>query len=452
MKTPMKLKSFKKCQAGNVSMMFAAAILPILGTVGLAVDFSRASEVKSQLTAAVDSTALALAHTSVNLTDKQLQAKANDLFKGNFKPGTPANSSSVRADRDNGELTVNGAAAFETSFLRFLNVSTLDVTAKSKVVWGSNQKIEVVLALDNTGSMAGKKLEELKKAAKELVDTLEAAQAPGQTGTVKIGLVPFASTVRVDPASYKNKSWIRFDKINYVQRECTRKQNQRGEWYDDCKDVPKTRDFNKSAWQGCIEDRDQPYDVDDTSFDKKKSNTLYPATESCPSQERDLQTVQPLTTDFNKVRTAIGNMEAAGSTNVTIGIAWGMSLLSSKQPFNEGAATTSQSTTNNGSGNNPSVTTGANVKKYLIILTDGENTKNRFTTNTSAIDARTKLACQAARDMGTIFTIRMIEGNENLLKTCASDPANYHDVKLAENLTTVFRAVGNEIANLRVAE
>ncbi|BCJ91577.1 hypothetical protein IZ6_23120 [Terrihabitans soli] len=417
--------------------MFAAAVLPIVGTIGFAVDYSRAAEVKAQLVAAVDSTALALAHSSVNLTDAELQKKANDLFKGNFKPGEVSSDGTVKAERGTAQLTVNGSAELKTSFLRVLNISTLDVSAHSKVIWGAKQDIEVVMALDNTGSMAGNKLSELKKAAKELVDTLEANK--GNYKSVKIGLVPFASTVRVTPTSntYKNATWIRFDQVSYEEEVCTTKKKKNGDTYQSCEDVTKTRDFNKSAWQGCIWDRDQPYDVDDTTADTSKSKTLYPAVESCPSSESGLQVVQPMTTDFNKLRTAISNMNAAGTTNVTIGISWGMSLLSNQKPFDQGSA----------------ATTGDNAaKKYLIILTDGENTKNRFTTNTATIDARTKLACKAAHDMGTIFTIRMIDGDESLLKACASDPANYYNVEQAADVSTAFRAIGNDIGGLRVAE
>jgi Flp pilus assembly protein TadG len=443
MKLLLKLTSFQKCRSGNVAMMFAAAIFPVVGTIGLAVDFSRAAEVKAQLTAAVDSTALSLAHASVNLTDAELQTKALALFNGNFKPGTKTDSRAVHASRATAALTVEGSAAFQTRFMRVLNVKTLDVKAKSKVVWGSKQKIEVVMALDNTGSMSGTKLQELKKAAKELVDTLEKSQ--GAPGSVKIGLVPFASTVRVDPKqnAYKNANWIRRDDVPYVEQECTKKKVD-GVWHEECHDVSKTRAFNKNAWQGCIQDRDQldNFDVTDKAFSSSKKNTLYPAIETCPGaggaqDESKLQLVEPLTTDFNKLRTSIANMQAAGSTNVTIGIVWGMSLLSKQKPFDQGS----------------SVTTGANaVKKYLIVLTDGENTKNRVTTNTAAIDARTKLACQAARDMGTVFSIRMIEGDATLLKACASDPENYHDVQAAADLSVAFRAIGNEIGQLRVAQ
>jgi hypothetical protein len=55
-------------------------------------------------------------------------------------------------------------------------------------------------------------------------------------------------------------------------------------------------------------------------------------------------------------------MQADGYTNVTIGAAWGWHVLSPTQPFS-GAAPF----------NTP------NLQKILILLTDGDNTRSRYT-------------------------------------------------------------------------
>jgi len=193
--------------------------------------------------------------------------------------------------------------------------------------------------------------------------------------------------------------------------------------------------FDKKNWRGCIQDRDKSYDTSDYTYNKNRTSTLYPAVEQCPSSERNLAIVQPLTTNFNSLRNAVDDMKAAGNTNVTIGIAWGMSLLSSKAPYTQGSTATGRGAT----------------QKYLIVLTDGENTQNRFSSRTSDVDARTKLACAEAKAMGTIFTIRVIDGDAGLLRACASDETNYFDVESASEMTPVFRAIANEIAQLRIA-
>ena len=112
---------------------------------------------------------------------------------------------------------MNASASVNTSFMRVMNIDTVNVGSEGKVVWGAN-KIEVVLALDNTGSMASNsKMEELKKAATDLVDKMEAAST--EAGQIKIGIVPFATSVRVPTTeAYKTR---RMDSVRRrpLQRE-----------------------------------------------------------------------------------------------------------------------------------------------------------------------------------------------------------------------------------------
>ena len=166
----------------------------------------------------------------------------------------------------------------------------------------------------------------------------------------------------------------------------------------------------------------------------ERPTTLYPALETCRSGESNLQTVVPMTEDFDALRTAIDNMEPAGNTNVTIGLQWGMALLSKVQPFAESVETDT-----------------TKVMKFMIILTDGQNTQNRFSGNQSDIDDRTELACAKAKKLGTVFSVRVIDGNEDLLKACATDEDKYYDVEDAEDLTPVFNTIADEITRLRLA-
>ena len=72
-----------------------------------------------------------------------------------------------------------------------------NVQANSEVV-RSLDKLEIALVLDNTGSMQGTKLSTLKDAASAMVDKLvEASSRSTQVDPLKIALVPFSTTVRV---------------------------------------------------------------------------------------------------------------------------------------------------------------------------------------------------------------------------------------------------------------
>ena len=121
------------------------------------------------------------------------------------------------------------------------------------MVWGI-KKLEVALALDNTGSMASSgKLTNLKTASHNLLTTLQnAAKKPGD---VKVAIIPFDTTVNLG-TNYKNNSW--FDV------SCSAMGSPSG-----C-----TSSNWKNYWEGCVADRTYPYDVQDNP--PTNANTYFP--------------------------------------------------------------------------------------------------------------------------------------------------------------------------------
>ena len=72
---------FGAAERGNVMITFALAMVPIIGLVGAAVDYSRGNSDKAAMQSAVDSTALMLSREAANLTQAQLNTRATDIFK-----------------------------------------------------------------------------------------------------------------------------------------------------------------------------------------------------------------------------------------------------------------------------------------------------------------------------------------------------------------------------------
>ena len=73
------------------------------------------------------------------------------------------------------------------------------------------------------------------------------------------------------------------------------------------------------------------------------------------------------------------------------------------------------------------------------------------------IDDRTELACTNAKAMknpdGTdleMYTIRVIDGNESLLKKCASGDDHYYSVTSASQLTAVFQQIAERVKRIRI--
>ena len=97
--------------------------------------------------------------------------------------------------------------------------------------------------------------------------------------------------------------------------------------------------------------------------------------------------------------------------------------------------------------------TAPDVDKVIILLTDGENTQNRFTSSTTSIDSRTEKVCANAKaDNIKVYTVRVIDGNADLLRNCATKPDMYFDVDEASQLNAVFSSIAQNLANLRIAK
>jgi von Willebrand factor type A domain len=93
------------------------------------------------------------------------------------------------------------------------------------------------------------------------------------------------------------------------------------------------------------------------------------------------------------------------------------------------------------------------IDKYIIFLTDGLNTQNRWTTKPADIDARTKLVCDNIKKAGIkIYTIRVMEGNQTLLQNCASNAAMYYNVTQASQLQPVFTQIAQSLYQLRISK
>lgn len=412
------LSRFGKDTSGNVAVMFGFIALPMIGIAGASVDYARASSAKASLNAAVDSAALMVARDATKLTDAQLNIRAEALIRANLAGNSDAKlgTYTVAINRTARTVNVTATTTVETSLTKVIGVDTIPVSSAAQSAWGTNT-IEVALVLDNTGSMdRDNKMDELKKATNKFIDTMQASNAT--PSNIRVSIVPFETQVRL-PLSYKDEDWLRFktrasDPAYFVQ---------------------------KQDWQGCVADRDAPYDTSAAS--PAALDAKYPAT-TCATRvtkNAGLAELRPLTDNWQNLRNTVTAMRPVGNTNVTVGIAWGLATLSRNVPLPEAADT-----------GTPRLT------KYMIVLTDGDNTDNRFTkdmprgTNKAAlIDPKTKAACDSAKAVGIqVFTVRVIDGNADLLKGCASKPDMYYNVKDATGIGPVIDAIAREISQIRL--
>jgi Flp pilus assembly protein TadG len=448
---------FRRAERGNVAVLFAIAVVPILGFVGGAIDYSRVNNARTAMQAALDTAALMISKDATSsLTaaqiNQQAQAYFNALYKHPEAQGVVVNATYTNSTSQGSQIVLKGSAKMATDFMKVVGYPSLDFGASSTTVWGTT-KLRVALALDNTGSMASAgKMAALKTAATNLLDTLKTAAKTD--GDVYVSIVPFAKDVNIDTAN-KSAKWLRWD-----LGQCTNKNNGSALGFmtkTDCNNLNNSKwtATTKGGWTGCVSDRDNtptpgydtlstaPSDTVATDPTASKLATQFPAENypDCPTA------IMPLSYDWTTLKAKVDDMDPQGNTNQAIGMAWGWLSLLQQSPLNA-----------------PAEDPNFQYSKVIVLLSDGDNTQNRFSSSASQIDARQKLLCdniksvkdpKTGKSVFTIYTIQVNTANDNtssVMSYCASSSNTYFSTTTAAGINTAFNSIGSALSKLRIAK
>ena len=172
------LRGFLQDRRGGVAPMFALAIIPVIGLIGAAVDYSRANSIRTGMQAALDATALAMAKLAPTLTQTQLQTTDERLFHRRCSTARRRRTSSITptyTTTGGSQLDHHGVRPASTpTFMQRDGLSRASTSAASSTVKWGNTRLRVALVLDNTGSMADDgKIDALKTATNNLLDSAQ---------------------------------------------------------------------------------------------------------------------------------------------------------------------------------------------------------------------------------------------------------------------------------------
>jgi Flp pilus assembly protein TadG len=177
---------------GNFAIMFSFLALPLLLSVGMAVDYANLLRVQDELQASADSAVLAVAGRGDTISDAQADIIGDGFLDTNFDP----QYSNLNVIRSGPNVEVVAKTRVKLAFGGLFGVSFVDIDAKATSEL-ANSTYEIALSLDTTGSMAGGKLQSMKDAVEVMVDSM-AAQNPN-VGSLKFSVVPFSNMVNVGP-------------------------------------------------------------------------------------------------------------------------------------------------------------------------------------------------------------------------------------------------------------
>jgi Flp pilus assembly protein TadG len=448
--------NFRRANAGNVAITFALSTLPIVGTVGFAVDYSHANAVKAAMQAALDSTALMLSRDAATLSSTDLQTKAASYFNGLFTRPEAKNITITASYTTTGgsQVRVNGAAQVPTSFLGVIGYQNINVGGTATAAWGST-RLRVALVLDNTGSMADDgKMTALKSATKSLLAQLQAAASTN--GDVYVSIIPFSKDVNVGKANYA-ANWIDWDDwedANGSWQTTTTCSGTSRRGRSRCSSSQTWVPASYSTWNGCITDRDKDYDQlvtapvpSDANLPVGQASTLFPAEQygQCPVA------MMGLNYNWTAMNSLVDSMQPNGNTNQPIGLVWGWLSLVGGGPLSA-----------------PAKDPNYKYQDVIVLMSDGLNTADRWYTSQTSVDNRMYQTgngsgtCANIKNAGiTIYTIHVNTGGDPLsvlLQNCAggpdkfSDPSKFFMVTSSSGLGSVFAAIGTNLTKLRVAK
>jgi Flp pilus assembly protein TadG len=442
------VSAFAADRRGVVAILFVLALVPIVAAGGAAVDLSRAYTVKQRLGNALDAAGLAVGSTS-GLSDNELNTLAQKYFDANYPAeelGVPATPQLTISDS---EIVLTATADIDTTLMRIAQIDSITVAAATTIK-RETKGLEVVLVLDNTGSMFGSKMTSLKEASVTFVDLLFGDEAEPEF--LKVGIVPFTGTVNVGTdETFREK---------YITAE------------------PSDQAFNPDHWRGCVEAREHPFDTtDDSQLEPdlgggKWKPYLYPdnrfvnpwfflrndranhmfvgPNKSCPVE------LLPLTNVKEDVLDKIDEMIANGVTHINLGAVWGWRVLSPGEPYTNGAAYNDEKT-----------------NKAIVIMTDGSNfvssfgpryagygtfTERRLGNNRfqaqNELDRRLTEVCTKMKELDILvytITFQLFSRSiQNLMRNCATDSGKYFNSPSGDDLEQAFQSIGAELSNLRI--
>ncbi len=230
------IRKFCRDIRGNYALITVITMIPLMGGLALAVDYTDLLRQKQNVLNALDAAGIATALKIVSgASDDATKTYAKDFFETNLTSVDPADAAlTVTLPNNNtggGTLKMCATLTYHPYFLpaaaMLIGRTSTDVKVSACSEIRLKNTLEVALVLDNSGSMTqlGHGSNEvrftlLKKAAKQLVDQLAGqAQTMKQVSKpVQFSLVPFAASVNVGPAN-KDEAWMDTTGVSPLDQE-----------------------------------------------------------------------------------------------------------------------------------------------------------------------------------------------------------------------------------------
>ncbi|MBG1233102.1 TadE/TadG family type IV pilus assembly protein [Aestuariivirga litoralis] len=490
------MRRFIRHDRGNMSLILGLCLAPLMVCAGVAVDYVRALNARTQLIAALDTATLYAAAYSANnasATDASLTTISKAYVTQNYENAGDAQITSFSVKNGTTSITSTASIKLTTYFMAVGGYTTMNLNASSTVL-KSGINLEVALVLDNTNSMnsinaktGNSAITDLKAAAQKFITTV----MPATQGTyyTKIALVPYNNSVNMGTAVMAAaargavQSGTSNNGVGKAFQQFNTSSTYKASYSSSCDNY--SNNSNNVCQEtlpvtNCVTERTGATAYTDASM------SVYPVGWNYAGSANGctVTPVIPLSTSATILNTAITTMAASNSTAGQVGLAWGWYALSPNVGIWSGSSIPA--------GYDKLTTTdpATKVRKVMVIMTDGEYNSayckgvitGYDTTNGSSGnpyywsvvgsgdpsqhigcaptngDSYTQSAamCGAAQDAGIEIYVITFQLNKSyqkrvdLVNNCATDSSHIIDAD-STSLDAAFSSLANQILAMRIS-
>lgn len=453
-------------RGGYATILFALSFVLAIVIIGATHDVNRhyAFQKKMQHAANVAVVSTARKATNPNLDDKDLGVLAQQYFDEALNLPRSVDLDGVMFERDDEHIRLEIAGQMRANSLSLLGQNALALSIDAVALFDRTSAAEIALVLDTSFSMDGDRLDALKGAASEMIDTLIGTQ----NDNVKMSIVPFATYVNVGPDK-RGAPWLSVEPDRtgisetctvpetWYQRHCQRESYECSrdgvtktckKWVclpGDIELAPQVCTANEwtQSWHGCVKSRKYPFNVADHDYANHPIEGIVTRdAAACPTP------IQQLSSNPDELKTSVQALTADQDTYIAGGLIWGLRTLSAVAPFDQAEPYAD--------------TLSRKGRKALVLMSDGANTRSpTFNGLHSGRDQRdadniTEDVCDAIKAEGIeLYTIAFEIDDEDtkaLLRRCASQRDFYFDARNTEALGNAFKKISNNFARVTLAD
>ncbi len=464
------VRRFASGEQGNVAMIAALTVIPILTIAGFAIDFQLATTAKAKVQSAVDSAVLAATKSlQEGRTVDEIRAEARTYVNAMLGEGIVGNDQQAASNRslkctnltlginpDTEEVEAEIRCASSTTLSQVTGRDKVDFKVSSAVTYGIG-KLEVAFVFDVSGSMASSgRMTSLKDAAREAIDVLlPVGGGMGEPDDVRLSMVSYDDMVNAKSYFQALTNVAPTRTYNWTGKVCTNRSGNSCWQWSSTNQNRSTTITNTCVWERSGPDRfndEAPGATRWLTPVEPTFNAVYNRWEYQYYRNGALRTVTspptcnndtfvPLTYNRAPLETFVNNMQPLGFTAGHIGTAWGWYLVapdwnsvwpaaSQTLPYDEPDAV-----------------------KVVILMTDGEFNQWRHNTNGSSV-VQNRALCTALKDAGVVvYTVALQPSNSSRteMRNCATSEAYAFTPSNGQQLVDTYKVIARSISDLRIS-